>query len=147
MDLPRQPACKHRASLLAATVCALTLALVNLAFGPMRGAAPEADRTGLWLGAVQRGKGKTNRVWSVGVSDEGRWFACGSVDRTERLEDAATGHERRALTRHTRSVWSLSSGPEGRWLPSWSQHETVRTRGHARAGVSVLGETAGRRPE
>ncbi len=87
MDIPRQPVRRKRyAPLLAAAACALAIVLVTLGLGRLRVAAPEVDRTGLWIGTVQRGE-MIRQVKGPGslVPEEVRWITAETAGRIERI--------------------------------------------------------------
>jgi multidrug resistance efflux pump len=86
MDIPRQPARKRRAPLFAAAAFVFTIAIVTLALGRLRTAAPEVDRSGLWIGAVQRGE-MIRQVKGQGslVPEEVRWITAETAGRVEQI--------------------------------------------------------------
>lgn len=87
MDIPRKPAArKRRAPLLAAAGAVIALALVTLGLGRLRAAAPEVDRSGLWIGTVQRGE-MIRQVKGSGslVPEEVRWITAETSGRVERI--------------------------------------------------------------
>ena len=57
----------------------IAIALVTLGLGRLRAAAPEVDRSGLWIGAVQRGE-MVRQVKGTGslVPEEIRWVTAGA---------------------------------------------------------------------
>ena len=65
-------------------------------------------------------------VNSVAFSPDGRLLASGSLDKTMRLWDPATGEHRRTLTGHTSGVHGVAFSPDGRLLASGSDDNTVR---------------------
>jgi HlyD family secretion protein len=86
MDIPRKPAPKRRAPIFAAAAFVLVLALVTLALGRLRAAAPEVARSELWIGAVQRGE-MIRQVKGPGslVPEEVRWITAETAGRVERI--------------------------------------------------------------
>jgi WD40 repeat protein len=64
--------------------------------------------------------GHTSSVWSVAFSPDGKLLASGSVDKTIKLWDVATGREVRTLSGHTSWVTSVAFSPDGRLLASCS---------------------------
>jgi len=86
MDIPRQPARKRRAPLFAAAALIVAIAIVTLALGRLRAAAPEVNRSELWIGAVQRGE-MIRQVKGPGslVPEEVRWITAETAGRVERI--------------------------------------------------------------
>jgi len=86
MDIPRQPARKRRAPLFAAAALVVAIAIVTLALGRLRAAAPEVHRSELWIGAVQRGE-MIRQVKGPGslVPEEVRWITAETAGRVERI--------------------------------------------------------------
>ncbi|WP_235880380.1 efflux RND transporter periplasmic adaptor subunit [Polyangium aurulentum] len=72
--------------LFAAAAGILALALVTLALGRLRAAAPEVERSGLWIGSVQRGE-MIRQVKGPGslVPEEVRWITAETAGRVERI--------------------------------------------------------------
>ena len=56
----------------------------------------------------------------------GKVLACGSLDGTVRLSDAATGEAMRTLESHMSSVQSVAYSPDGQVLAGSSEYGTVR---------------------
>lgn len=69
------------------------------------------------------GRGK---VSSVAFSPDGRLLASGSVDKTIRLWEVATGQEIGRLMGHSKPVRSVAFSPDGRLLASGGDEETGR---------------------
>ncbi|MDI3289617.1 HlyD family efflux transporter periplasmic adaptor subunit [Polyangium sp. 15x6] len=86
MDIPRKPTPKRRAPLFAAAAFALAIALVTLTLGRLRAAAPEVERSGLWIATVQRGE-MVRLVKGPGslVPEEVRWITAETAGRVERI--------------------------------------------------------------
>ncbi|MDI1482677.1 HlyD family efflux transporter periplasmic adaptor subunit [Polyangium sp. y55x31] len=86
MDIPRKPTPKRRAPLFAAAAGVLAIALVTLALGRLRAAAPEVERSGLWIATVQRGE-MVRQVKGPGslVPEEVRWITAETAGRVERI--------------------------------------------------------------
>ena len=64
-------------------------------------------------------------VNSVAFSPDGRLLASGSLDKTMRLWDPATGEHQRTLTGHTGYVRGVAFSPDGLLLASSSDDNTV----------------------
>jgi len=58
--------------------------------------------------------GHTSAVCALALSPDGRQALTGSIDRTARLWDAATGKEIRCFRGHTQTVLSVAFSPDGR---------------------------------
>lgn len=87
MDIARQkPTRKRRAPLFAVAAGVIAIAIVTFALGRLKAAAPEVDRSGLWIGAVQRGE-MIRQVKGPGslVPEEVRWVTAETAGRVERI--------------------------------------------------------------
>jgi HlyD family secretion protein len=86
MDIPRKPAPKRRAPILAAALAVVVIAAITAGLGRLRAAAPEVERTGLWIGSVQRGE-MIRQVKGPGslVPEEVRWITAETAGRIERI--------------------------------------------------------------
>lgn len=87
MDIARQkPTRKRRAPLFAVAAGVIAIAIVTFALGRLKAAAPEVDRSGLWIGAVQRGE-MIRQVKGPGslVPEEVRWITAETAGRVERI--------------------------------------------------------------
>jgi multidrug resistance efflux pump len=86
MDIPRQPARKRRTPIFVVAAGVIAVALVTLGLGRLRAAAPEVDRSGLWIGSVQRGE-MIRQVKGTGslVPEEVRWITAETAGRVERI--------------------------------------------------------------
>jgi WD40 repeat protein len=68
----------------------------------------------------------TAAVYSVAYSPDGKRLATGSVDKTAKLWDAATGKELRTFSGHTDWVTGVAFSPDGTRLATASADKTVR---------------------
>ncbi|HLM75222.1 MAG TPA: hypothetical protein VK459_21070, partial [Polyangiaceae bacterium] len=87
MDIPRQqPARKRTTPLLAVAAGVIAIALVTLGLGRLRAAAPEVNRSELWIAAVQRGE-MIRQIKGTGslVPEEVRWITAETAGRVERI--------------------------------------------------------------
>jgi WD40 repeat protein/CubicO group peptidase (beta-lactamase class C family) len=96
---------------------------------------------------MQRFRGHTHWVKSVGFSADGTRIVSGANDRSVRLWDPKTGAELRRLEGHMAPVDTVAVSPDGRWVASGSSDRTVRlwslTGPPGRQSVRILSGHAG----
>ncbi|KIM25035.1 hypothetical protein M408DRAFT_226597 [Serendipita vermifera MAFF 305830] len=83
--------------------------------------------------------GHSDRVKTASFSQDGRWIASGSADRTIRVWDAETGEMVAGpLKGHNGSVNSVAFSPDGRRIVSGSSDNTIRI-WDAESGETIIG--------
>jgi len=70
--------------------------------------------------------GHSDEVFSVAYSPDGRYLASGSIDKTIKIWEVATGKELRTLTGHSGGVFLVAYSPDGRYLASGSSDKTIK---------------------
>jgi WD40 repeat protein len=70
--------------------------------------------------------GHADTVLSVVFSPDGRYVLTGSLDKTAKLWDAATGAEMRTFTGHAGSVESVAFSPDGKYVLTGSVDKTAK---------------------
>jgi len=70
--------------------------------------------------------GHSDRVRSVVYSPDGRYLASGSLDKTIKIWEVATGTELRTLTGYSIGVLSVVYSPDGHYLASGSNDNTIK---------------------
>ncbi|KAJ5816310.1 NACHT and WD40 domain protein [Penicillium robsamsonii] len=78
-----------------------------------------------WSAELQALQGHSSSVQSVAFSPNGQLLASGSLDKTLRLWDTATGALQQTLEGHTDWVESVAFSPDGRLLASSSNDKTI----------------------
>src|SRR5262245_347112 len=71
-------------------------------------------------------KGHTGFVTAVAFSPGGKTLASGSLDKTIKLWDVATGREKAVLKGHISEVMSVAFSPDGKLLASGSDDKTIK---------------------
>jgi len=71
-------------------------------------------------------KGHTHRVTSVAFSPDGKTLASGSIDKTIKLWNPATGKLKATLEWHTANVYSVAFSADGKTLASGSGDKTIK---------------------
>src|SRR3981189_2457955 len=82
----------------------------------------------LWTSTHERAilKGHTAALTVVAYSPDGKYLATGSLDRTARVWDAATGKELAALVGHTAPLEGVAFSPDGKTLATGSYDNLVK---------------------
>ncbi len=70
--------------------------------------------------------GHTDSVRSIAFSPDGRLALSGSVDRTLRLWEVATGRQITSLRGHTGYISSVAFSPDGQWALSGSGDQSIK---------------------
>ena len=71
-------------------------------------------------------EGHSSSVYSVAFSQDGKIVASGSVDKTIRLWDTATGKSLQTLEGHSGYVFSVAFSQDGKMVASGSYDKTIR---------------------
>jgi len=71
-------------------------------------------------------KGHTDYIYGVAISPDGKYLATGSVDKTIRLWDIATGETIKVLNGHTDTVEGVVFSPDGKYLLTSCDDGTAR---------------------
>jgi hypothetical protein len=71
-------------------------------------------------------RGHTNEVLSLAITADGKTLVSGSLDKTIKLWDLATGEEQATLKGHTRGVISVSIAADSKTLASGSADGTIK---------------------
>ncbi len=94
-------------------------------------------------------RGHGGWVASIAISPDGKRIISGSVDKTVKVWDSATGAELMTLCGHSDKVWSVAFSPNGKRIVSGSDDKTIKIwdaatgvelmtlRGHGR-GISLV---------
>ena len=70
--------------------------------------------------------GHKDEVYSVAFSPDGKTLASGSLDKTIKLWEVATGKERATFEGHSDGVTSVAFSPDGKTLASGSDDTTIK---------------------
>jgi WD40 repeat protein len=96
---------------------------VLLLFG-VRASPGVQERSGRKARTV--GAGHLAPVVAVAFRADSPWLATGSMDKTAKLWEVATGRELRTLRSHAGWVTSVAFSPDGRWLVTGSRDNTAK---------------------
>lgn len=88
--------------------------------------------------------GHTDAVYGASISNDGRWLATGSYDRTVIVWDLSTGQQSLRLTGHNGAVYDLDFHPSSQALATASADQTVKL-WHVPSGrlLDTLGQPEG----
>jgi WD40 repeat protein len=70
--------------------------------------------------------GHTDAVYGASISNDGRWLAAGSYDRTVIVWDLSTGQQSLQLTGHNGAVYDLDFHPSSQALATASADQTIK---------------------
>jgi WD40 repeat protein/transcriptional regulator with XRE-family HTH domain len=71
-------------------------------------------------------KGHTAEILDIDISPDGKYLATGSVDKTARLWDLATGESIQTFSGHTGGIDGIAFSPDGKTLVTGSTDHTAR---------------------
>lgn len=69
--------------------------------------------------------GHTDFISSITISSDGKWIASGSIDKSVKIIDAASGKELRTFGGHNQRIQSVQFDPTNRYISSYVEGESI----------------------
>ena len=69
--------------------------------------------------------GHTDFISSITMSSDGKWIASGSIDKSVKIIDAASGKELRTFGGHNQRIQSVQFDPTNRYISSYVEGESI----------------------